>query len=81
MDRTEIERKILALIAKSGRVQAVTPAMGLGEIPGWDSLKHAEFIIDLQREFGVRLSTPQILALESPEAAVRAVEAALEKKK
>lgn len=44
-------------------------------MPGWDSLRHAEFIIALQKEFRIRFSPSEIAALVNLSAAYRIVEA------
>lgn len=43
------------------------------EMPGWDSLRHAEFIIALQNDFRIRLYPNEIAAIQSLDAAIRIV--------
>lgn len=35
------------------------------QITQWDSLGHAELVLALQREFSIRFTVPEILAMES----------------
>lgn len=70
------EQKIRDLIQNAaGDTHAALPDDRLlQDIPGWDSLRHAEFIISLQREFKIRLSPSEIAALVDLSAAFRIVE-------
>jgi acyl carrier protein len=45
----------------------------MGSTPGWDSLGHMTVVLELEREFGIRIPVTRISELVDAEAIVRAV--------
>ena len=45
----------------------------MGETPGWDSLGHMTVILELEREFGVRVPVTRIAELTDVESIARFV--------
>jgi len=68
------EQKIRDLMERSTGHGPIDENKALRDLPGWDSLRHAEFIISLQREFKIRLSPSEIAALVDLNAAFRIVQ-------
>ena len=68
-----IEKKIRELLVSKTRIEVVSPVQNFSLLPGWDSLRYAEFIIALQNEFKIRLSPSEIAVLQNLEAAYRIV--------
>lgn len=44
---------------------ALSPETSANDISGWDSLTHVRLIMTIQRAFGVRFSTSEILAMQT----------------
>lgn len=44
---------------------AVRDDAALGYTPEWDSVAHMRFVLELEGEFGVRMTTDEILDLQS----------------
>jgi acyl carrier protein len=75
MNRLEVEKKIrqiLSTYVTDGTVPSDAD-FKFAAIVGWDSLRHAEFIMRLQREFKVRLRVQEIISIDGFSAAVEAV--------
>ena len=64
-----IESKIKSLAENSFGSGLLNDTQGFSGLPGWDSLRYAEFIIALQREFKIRLAPSEIAALVNLSAA------------
>ena len=64
-----IESKIKYLAEKAHGSQNIDDQDRFIDLPGWDSLRHAEFIISLQKEFKIRLTPSEIAALVNLSAA------------
>lgn len=61
--------KLQALL---GRRLGLSPAeirqdSRLGELPGWDSIMHFAVLLDVEREFGVRIPALELAELDSVE--------------
>ena len=60
---------ILAAIAKVMNTQfkissdEITRATTAFDVPGWDSIQHVYFIIEIEKIFGLRLPTEKVMAL------------------
>jgi acyl carrier protein len=67
------EQKIRDLFEKMLGAKVPSDDEPLANLPGWDSLRHAEFIIALQREFKIRLTPAEIAALVNLSAAFKIV--------
>lgn len=80
MSPAEIETKIRSLLGNINCVryfEQLACDQPFAEIPGWDSFCFAEFIIELQRAFSIRLSTLEIISMTDMAKAVAAVQARL----
>jgi acyl carrier protein len=64
-----IESKIRYLAESAFGSGAFNDQEDLARVPGWDSLRFAEFIIALQKEFKIKLSPSDIAALVNLSAA------------
>ncbi|MDB5101590.1 MAG: hypothetical protein JWM80_6011 [Cyanobacteria bacterium RYN_339] len=71
----EIERTVYGLAARCFRVppDMLTPTTGPRTLGGWTSLAHMEFVVALERTFGIQLGTRDIMALADLGAAVEVV--------
>jgi acyl carrier protein len=45
--------------------EQVTPELGFGDLPQWDSLGHMDLMVRLEERFGVEISTESIAELVS----------------
>lgn len=75
-----IDQLIQKTFAKKFGTTPATLNSNFKEMPGWDSLRHAEFIIALQNEFKIRLFPNEIAAIQSLDAAIRIVSEKLKSK-
>jgi acyl carrier protein len=64
MESSMIEGRVRAAILRALHLQS-SPTMPLhmGSTPGWDSLGHMTVIMELEREFGVRVPVSRIADL------------------
>jgi hypothetical protein len=53
---------------KSLRLPDLAAGGRMGAVRGWDSLRHVRLMLDLEKEFGVRIPVDQFGALTSVEA-------------
>ena len=58
-----IEQKVTELLESALGVKAPARDQAFCLLPGWDSLRHAEFIIALQKEFKLKFSPSEIAKL------------------
>lgn len=70
----ENEQKIRDLMTTATGLIVTDPEKPLQSLPGWDSLRFAEFIISLQREFGIRPTPSEIASLVNLNAAFQLVQ-------
>jgi acyl carrier protein len=63
----EQQRKFNDIFRKVMNLGTVSPIEDLrqGQLPGWDSLRHAELLIRLQKELGLRFTAKDAVALTS----------------
>jgi acyl carrier protein len=52
----------------------VTLATTAEDLPGWDSLRHALFLMNLEREFAVRFTPDEMVELDSVGALVGVID-------
>jgi hypothetical protein len=74
----ELERtraRVAQAVARALRIPATTggPLLRMGSTPGWDSLGHMTVVLEIEREFGIRVPTARIADLTDVDAIVRAV--------
>lgn len=43
----------------------LAPAMTAEDVPGWDSLNHIRLVLQIQKEFGIKLSAAQTVNLNN----------------
>jgi len=55
----------------------VTPDTTADDVPGWDSLSHAVFLMNIERAFGIRFDPREVLELENVGALVELIGAKL----
>ncbi len=62
-----ISEKLKGVILKTLDLDAfeLTEQTQAGEVPGWDSLSHIRIIIAVERDFGVRFKTMEVLPLKN----------------
>ncbi|HUI62485.1 MAG TPA: AMP-binding protein, partial [Steroidobacteraceae bacterium] len=76
VDRGDHARRVLDVAAACFRTDAtlLTLASTPDDIVGWDSLAHLELVAGLEREFGVRFTPRQIMALDRLDRALEFLE-------
>ena len=62
----EIEALFLSVVHLS--LETNVTSLQRKDIPGWDSLRHAELILAAQNRFGIRFTVKEILSIDSFEA-------------
>ena len=67
--------RVAQAIARALRIPHTTvpSVMRMGGTPGWDSLGHMTVVLEIEREFGIRVPTAVISDLVDIESIVRAV--------
>lgn len=70
----ENEQKIRDLMTAATGLNVTEEEKPWHRLPGWDSLRFAEFVISLQREFGVRLAPSEIAGLVNLKSAFQLVQ-------
>ncbi len=72
-----IETKVKEIIAKVLNVPAGTLSeeTAIGDIPAWDSLRHIQIIVAIEKEFGFKFTTDAMTDIEDVSDLVSAVEA------
>jgi acyl carrier protein len=60
--------QLLDKIRKSLRLPNLEAGARMGAVRGWDSLRHVRLMLELEKEFGVRIPTDQFGSLTSVEA-------------
>jgi acyl carrier protein len=75
-DHLELTRtRVAQAVARALRIgDATLPSLlRMGATPGWDSLGHMTVVVEIEREFGIRIPTAVISDLVDIESIVRAV--------
>jgi acyl carrier protein len=69
--------RVSQAVARALRIPptAIPAVLRMGSTPGWDSLGHMTVVLEIEREFGIRVPTARIADLTDVEAIVRAVSA------
>ncbi len=67
IDQTALFERVQVLLADAFQVSPdeITPALGFGDLPQWDSLGHMDIMMLLEEQFGVEVSTQTIADLIS----------------
>jgi acyl carrier protein len=65
MNPQEVEEKLAKIFVKVVRIPVPPADQPRREIPLWDSLQHAQLILELQKEFKIRFTTDEILCGDS----------------
>jgi acyl carrier protein len=64
MDEKALESRVRSAILRALRMQSSpTIPLHMGGTPGWDSLGHMTVIMELEREFGIRVPVARIADL------------------
>jgi acyl carrier protein len=65
MTSDEILAKIAEVMTAQFQIPSpeVTRASTAFDVPGWDSIQHVYFIIEIEKTFGLRLPTEKVMAL------------------
>jgi long-chain acyl-CoA synthetase len=65
--RVEIPERIIAIASECFKTSACALSLASGQstTPGWDSLGHLEFVVELENTFGISLSPADIMKLTS----------------
>ena len=63
----EIEKTLRKLFVRDVGSVPIDPTTPRQEVAAWDSLRHAQLIIDVQKQFGFNFSMTEILQCESYE--------------
>jgi len=68
--------QVMALAARTFRTPAdqLTPSTRPGDVPGWDSLGHLDFVVALEDVFGIRVTARELVRLRSLADAIGLVE-------
>ena len=58
-----IDPKLAKLVAQTLKISQdqVTPQLESGAIPAWDSLGHLQLFMQLERQFGIKFKTDEIM--------------------
>lgn len=70
MNKNEVEQKVRGELAKLGLAGSPAGHEKLCDVPGWDSLRQARFIIWVQQEFKMRLQVSDIQAMDTVDSSV-----------
>lgn len=64
---TELKEQIVACIAETFALDAqeIRQANELSQIDGWDSLKHLQIMMELEKEFGWSFDVDDIVSISS----------------
>ncbi len=63
-----MEKQIITLLTKYINLdQKFNSATLFTELDGWDSLKHVQFILDLENEFQIKMNPEQLVSCTSVE--------------
>ena len=75
----DVRGRLYAIAARSFNVpaQSLDRSSGPDSTPGWDSLAHFSFLLELEESFGIRLSHREIMALVNLDEAERIITAKL----
>ncbi|MGE0525853.1 MAG: acyl carrier protein [Bdellovibrionales bacterium] len=73
MDQERLRARILELFIGAGGDEQLPTGKKFRDDPTWDSIRYAEFLIALQNTFRIRLSTREIVDLDSLETAEKIV--------
>jgi acyl carrier protein len=62
-----VEEKIANLLAEVLQIPAgsVADDLSMSDVESWDSLKHMELIVSLEKAFGIELTFDEIVAMRS----------------
>ena len=70
-----MKNRIMDILRKYGTVgsdhTATTPYT---EVQGWDSMKHVQFILDVEKEFNIKMKPEQLVLATNIERTIRAIE-------
>lgn len=77
-DAGDESQRLLKLAASCFKtsIDAITLASRPSDVPGWDSLAHLELVVALEKEFDVRLSSRDIMALDRLDKALTPIQRA-----
>lgn len=65
------------LLARALEIQGeVAPDAGVATLPAWDSLGHTRLVLELEAELGRRLTSEEIVSIDSVGALARLLETA-----
>ena len=74
MDSEMVRGRVGSAILRALHLQgSPTVRLQMGETPGWDSLGHMTVILELEREFGVRVPVTRIAELTDVASIARVV--------
>ena len=80
MSEPSVFSVIASMIAKRFEFAgSVTPDTVAGDVEGWDSVAHVELIVEIEKRFGIRLTTGETADLPNVGALASAVIRHLEK--
>ena len=59
--------KAIALVAKTFNVnpETLTARVGIGDVPGWDSLGHQTLILEAERKYGFTFTLMETMSVDS----------------
>ena len=79
MDGQSTQDRVRAAIVRALGLTSPAPnfPLRMGSTPGWDSLGHMTVVMELEREFGVRVPVTRISDLVDVDAIVRAIAAGM----
>ncbi|WP_320173890.1 acyl carrier protein [Maridesulfovibrio sp.] len=70
-----MEKKIMDILKKYGTVGSDhTITTPYTEVQGWDSMKHVQFILDVEAEFNIKMKPEQLVLATNIERTIRAIE-------
>lgn len=64
-DETSVRARVRELLAQTLPLADLSNHEPFASLPGWDSLRHAQFIIAVQKFFKIRFTPHEIVTLNS----------------
>lgn len=67
MDRTEVKAKLEGIFRDvfSDDTLAIREETTAADVPGWDSLRHIDLIVAVEKGFGVTLTTREVRSMKN----------------
>lgn len=76
MQRDAITEQLTAIMRQTFRLPALTisETMSAADVPGWDSLAHINFVLAVEKGFGITLTTREVRGMKNVGALIDIIE-------